>query len=218
MRLRKSVQRLVESGTVDFMTLMRKAVKRARLNESMGGDEDVDTTEGLDELDNADEEGVGPEEDFDDEDLDEVGDRETVTVTIPVDATLEEVMEAIDAAKAGDADEALDAEAEVAADEAADDAEAEAAADEALEDEDFDEVEEDEEAFASTRAEGPVRKIASTTYKNQMTVDSNISPTVSMGKPAIISDGSPKRQHSSGTYNNSLTVKSKIQKGTRVFQ
>lgn len=218
MRLRKSVQRLVESGTVDFMTLMRKAVKRARLNESMGGDEDVDTTEGLDELDNADEEGVGPEEDFDDEDLDEVGDRETVTVTIPVDATLEEVMEAIDAAKAGDADEALDAEAEVAADEAADDAEAEAAADEALEDEDFDEVEEDEEAFASTRAEGPVRKIASTTYKNQMTVDSNISPTVSMGKPAIISDGSPKRQHASGTYNNSLTVKSKIQKGTRVFQ
>lgn len=223
MKLRKSVKRLVESGPVDFMTLMQQAVKRARLNESVDGEE-VDTTEGLDELSGSEEEGADIDDDFDGEDVEEAGDREMVTITIPIDATIEEITDAISAARSGDADDELEAEAEAAADAAADDLEAEVAADEALEDaeadsdEDFDEVEEDEEAFASTRAAGPVRKPASTTYKNQMTVDSNVSPTVSMGKPATIEDGSPKRRPASGTYDNNLTVRSKIDKGTRIFQ
>ena len=219
MKLRKNVKRLVESGPVDFMTLMRKAVRRARLNESLEDGEE-DSTEGLDELAGADEEGVGVDDegDFDADDLEGADDRETVTITIPVDASAEEIADAIAAAQAGDEDAALDAEADAAADEAADDAEAEAAADEALEDQDFDEVEEDEEAFASTSAAGPVRKPASTTFKNQMTVDSNTSATVAMGKPAVIADGSPKRRPASGSYDNNMTVRSNIQPGHRIFR
>lgn len=219
MKLRKSVKKIYESeGPIPFMTLVRKAVRKARLNESV--DEDgYDTTEGLDELEVDDEDADSDDvADFDDSDLEEAGDREMVTITVPVDATIEEVLDAIDAAKAGDEDAELDDEADTAAEIAADDAEADAAADEALESGDFDQVEEDEEAFASTRAEGPVRKIASTTYKNQMTVDSNISATTTMGKPATIADGSPKRRPASGTYNNNLTVKSNIQPGARIFR
>lgn len=218
MKLRKSVKRLNESGPIDFMTLVRKAVNRARLNES-AEEEGLDTTEGLDELGSEDE-GVGVDDaDFDDDDLAGGEDREMVTITVPVDATIEEVVEAIEAAKAGsDEEEALDDEAEAAADEAADDAEAAAAADAAADEAGFDQVEEDEEAFASTRAEGPVRKIASTTYKNQMTVDSNTSATTTMGKPAVIADGSPKRRPAAGTYNNDLTVRSNIQPGARIFR
>ena len=223
MKLRKSVKRLVESTPVDFMTLMKKAVRRARLNESME-DEEFDTEEGLDELSDSDAEGEDDlDADFDDEDLDTADDRQMVTITVPVDATLEEITDAIAAAQAGDEDAAIDAEADAAAEEAADDVEAEAAADEALddldsEDEGFDEVEEDEEAFASTRAAGPVRKPASTTYTNKMTVDSNIRPTTTMGKPATIADGSPKRRPASGSYDNQMTIKSRIQKDTRWYQ
>lgn len=223
MKLRKSVKRLVESSPVDFMTLMKKAVRRARLNESMEDEDmDVDTEEGLDELGNSAE---GDDElddvDFDDEDLEGADDRETVTITIPVDATLEEISDAIEAARSGGEDAALDAEADAAAEEAADDVEADAAADEALDDmdaEDAFDAEEDEEAFASTRAAGPVRKPASTSYTNKMTVDSNIRANTGMGKPATIADGSPKRRPASNQYDNQMTIKSRIQKDTRWYQ
>lgn len=221
MIFRKSVKQIVESADkpVPFMTLLNMTLERAakkRLMESAEG-AGVDTTEGLDELSDNDTPG---EDGFDGDDLEGSDKRETVTITVPVDATIEEIADAMAAAQAGndDADAELDAEADAAADEAADEVEADIAADDAADEAGFERVEEDEEAFASTRAEGPSRKIASTTYKNQMTVDSNISPTVSMGKPATIADGSPKRRPASGTYDNGMTVKSKIQNGTRWFQ
>ena len=234
MRLRKNLRQLAEANNngkpIPLMTLLERAMdlaNRVAMNEAVEDDE-FNTEEGLDEFsgDDADEDDMS-DEDFDDDDLDAVGDgRETVTITIPVDATLDEITSAIAEAQSGASDEeaALDAEATAAAEDAADDIEAGAAAEEAADeaglddDEDFDDVEEDEEAFASTRAAGPVRKPASTSYTNKMTVDSNIRPVTSMGKPATIADGSPKRQPASTSYDNNMTIKSRIQKDTRWYQ
>lgn len=235
MKLRKGVKQLAEDTEkpIPFMTLLEKAqilAKRVALKEAAENGE-FDSEDGFDELGD-DDEPVDDDDDldagFDDDDFDAADDRETVTITIPVDATLEEITDAIAQAQVGAEDEALDAEATAAAEDAADDLEAGAAAEEAadaagLDDEDdddadFDAVEEDEEAFAATRTSGPVRKPASTSYTNKMTVDSNIRPVTSMGKPATIADGSPKRQPASGSYDNNMTIKSRIQKDTRWYQ
>lgn len=228
MRLRKKVSRLLESnGEVDFMTLMHKTLRAVRLNES-AEDGMPDSEEGLDEF--KDDEDIG-DEDLDDDDLESEGDtdRETVTITIPVDASLEEIMDAIDAARSGGED--VDAEAEAAADESLDDLNAEADAEDAADDEfgpddedtdteeeDEMDMEEDEEAFAATYSQGPTRKRASGTYDNKLTVKSNIAPHPAMGKPAEYSNGAPRRVRANATYNNNLTINSGIQKDTRIFR
>lgn len=223
MKLKRTAKRLTEAKrSVDFMTLMKEAVRRAkrndRLNERYGCSEDeeeVDTEAGLDELEGAEDELPADEDlDIDDADLDAVEDRPTVTITIPVDATIEEIQDAIDAASG----EAEDAELDAAAEDAVDDIEAEAAADEefgedAAPTDDEDLPEEDEEAFAATFNEGPVRKQAQTTYNNDLTVKSNISATVGMGKPAVYSNGAATRTKAQTTYDNNLTIKSAIQPG-----
>lgn len=225
MKLRKNVSKLLESnGEVDFMTLMQKTINAVRLNES-AEDGIPDTEEGLDEFSDTEEDTGDEDLDTDTEDDDLGGEdegREEVTITIPVDASLDEIMDAIDAARSEGVNDDLDAEADEASEGELDDLNAEADAEDAADDEfgpDEDEdFEEDEEAFAATYSEGPSRKRASGRYDNNLTIKSNTVPHPAMGKPAEYSNGAPRRVRATGTYQNNLTINSNIQKDTRIFR
>lgn len=229
-------RKLTESNGINFSALIRKAIRRHMLSESL----EEDDTEGLDEFDDE-------TEDFEDEDINvdgdladgADGDDEMIEIRISkklaeelglaVDEAIDE--EDIDISDEDVAEADLNIEAEDAADEVlgeedeeVDEEEEETEVDvnvkvddEELEDCEY--VEEDEEAFVATKTTAPTRQKLTQTYKNQPTVDSIINGAISKyGDAKTISDGSPKRTPLTGTFKNEPTVKSRYQTGTRWLQ
>lgn len=231
-------RKLTESAGLDFMSLMQKAIRRHRLNES------CEDEEGLDEF--ADDET----EDFGDEDMDVdaeladdelAGDEDMVTIRVPR-SVAEELGVAVEEAtdeEIGDEDieitdeDVAEADANIEAEDAADAAFGEE--DEEGEEEEETEVEvdvtvdgepeeectyeEDEEAFVATKTTAPTRQRFTGSYKNEPTVASIIKGAIAKSADyKTVTDGSPKRTQLTQTYNNSGTVKSRYQTGTRWLQ
>ena len=228
MKFRKLKSRkLTESAELNFMQLMNRAIARhtGRLNEAY-----EDDTEGLDEFEDED---ADFEDDFDAaaDDAELEGDGDMVTIRVPR-SVAEELYsaseDAVEGVEGGDAEDLIsdedvaEADANIAADEAADAAmDAEAAADELEDDEEGFDAEEDEEAFAVTNTNAsPRRERFTGSYRNEMTVPSIIKGAIAKsGYAKTIADGAPKRTQFTGSYRNEPTVKSRYTPGkTRMLQ
>lgn len=232
-------RKLTESAGLDFMSLMQKAIRRHRLNES------CEDEEGLDEF--ADDET----EDFGDEDMDMdadladdelEGDEDMVTITISR-ALAEELGLAVEEATGDDLEggddieitdeDVAEADANIEAEDAADAALSEE--DEEGEEEEETEVEvdvtvdgepeedctyeEDEEAFVAQKTTAPTRTRFTGSYRNEPTVASIIKGAIAKSADyKTVADGSPKRTPLTGTFKNEPTVKSRYQTGTRWLQ
>lgn len=228
-------RKLTESAGLDFMSLMQKAIRRHRLNES------CEDEEGLDEF--ADDET----EDFGDEDMDMdadladdelAGEDDMVTITISR-ALAEELGLAVEEATGDDFegaddieitdDDVAEADANIEAEDAADAAlseedeegeeEEEVEVDVKVDGEEKCSYEEDEEAFVAQKTTAPTRQRFTGSYKNEPTVASIIKGAIAKSADyKTVTDGSPKRTPLTGTYKNEPTIKSRYQTGTRWLQ